>query len=89
MHVAKLANLPLNENEGEKLKEQLSATIDYINHLAELDNKVKSLPPTYQVTGKENALRDDITRPGLTREEALKNARRSYNGFFVVPSVWD
>lgn len=88
-HVAKLANLAIQEEEIIKFQNQLSETIDYIEELCELDKMVANLPGTYQVTGMENKLREDIVKPSLPKELALQNAKRVHNGFFVVPSVWD
>ena len=86
-HVAKLANLPLTDEEEEKLGEQLSQTLDYINKLEEIDTgKVK---PTSQVTGLENVTRDDQVISSLTQAEALKNAKSTYKGYIKVKAILD
>ncbi|MBI5620037.1 Asp-tRNA(Asn)/Glu-tRNA(Gln) amidotransferase GatCAB subunit C, partial [Candidatus Gottesmanbacteria bacterium] len=50
-----------------------------------------NVPETSQVTGSENVFRDDEVDAGriLTQEEALSNAKRTHNGFFVVKSVFE
>lgn len=86
-HIAKLANLPLSQKEKSQFQKQLAETIEYINHLQEVETK--DLPPTSQVTGKTNELREDEVVPGLSQEEALRNAPRRYQGYFVTKFVWD
>ncbi len=84
-HVAKLANIPISEEEEKKLAQELESTLEHIERLSEIatDNVV----PTSQVTGLENVFREDEICVSLTQEEALKNAKKTYNGFFVVPAI--
>ncbi len=92
-HVAKLANLPLSEEEKKKFEKQLSETLDYVNQLEEIDTK--GVEPTSQVTGLENVTREDVVTPSLSQEEVLKNApstgsgqaKSTHNGFFKVPAI--
>ncbi len=86
-HVAKLANLPLSEKEVRQFEEQLSETVDYIDSLNELDTE--NVPPTSQVTGKVNELREDKITPSLSQDEALKNGPKIHHGFFVSKIVWE
>lgn len=83
--VAKLADIPLSETEAAKLEKQLEETLDYVAQLNTLDTE--HVEPTSQVTGLENVTRDDVVTPSLSQEEALKNAKRVHNGFFVVDAV--
>lgn len=85
-HIAKLANLPLTDEEIKKYDAQLSETLNYVDDLNELDTK--NIVPTPQVTGKENEFREDEIKPCLTQQEALKNAK-SHNGFFVAKISWN
>ena len=50
---------------------------------------VKGVEPTHQVTGMENVLREDkvIEENTLFQEEALKNAKRKHDGYFVVDQI--
>ena len=84
-HVAKLANLPLTDEEKKKFKKQLEETISYIQNLNEAD--VTGIEPTSQVTGLENVTRDDIVKLSLSQEDALKNAKSTHNGFFKVKGI--
>ncbi len=84
-HVAKLANLPLTDEEVTKFEEQLSETLDYIDQLNEIDTT--GVEPTSQVTGLENVLREDETKPSLSQDEALGNTKSKQNGFFKVKAI--
>lgn len=86
-HIAKLANLPLRENETAKFEKQLEETVTYVEELNRVDTK--GLEPTGQVTGLENVTREDIAKPSLSQEQALSNARSTYNGFFKVDAIFD
>lgn len=84
--VAKLANLPLPDEEVAKLEDQLGETLSYIGKLNEVDTS--SVEPTHSVTGLENVTRDDETESSLPQAEALKNARND-EGFFKVKAIFD
>lgn len=84
-HVAKLANLPLTDEEKKKFATQLEETITYVESLEKVDTK--GVEPTSQVTGLENVTREDIVKPSLTQEQALSNAKSTYNGFFKVKGI--
>lgn len=86
-HIAKLANLSLADGEVLLYQKQLSETLDYINHLNEIDTS--KIEPTYQVNGKTNELREDVVAPGLSQEEALANAPKVHNGYFVSKVTWN
>jgi aspartyl-tRNA(Asn)/glutamyl-tRNA(Gln) amidotransferase subunit C len=84
-HIAKLVNLPIQSDEAENLAPQLSQAADYVNVLSEL--YLNNTSETSQVTGLTNVFRQDEIEPSLTQEEALKNAKNTYEGYFVVPAV--
>lgn len=84
-HVAKLANIPLTDEETTVLEKELEATLERVDRLNEIDTSI--VEGTNEVTKEENVMRDDEIRPSLSQEEALKNAKKTYNGFFVVPVI--
>jgi aspartyl-tRNA(Asn)/glutamyl-tRNA(Gln) amidotransferase subunit C len=86
-HVALLARLGLKEGEEDFYAEQLSRILEHIDHLKEVDTD--AIPPTAQVVDIRNVMRDDVIQPSLTQEEALANAPRAENGFFVVKAIQD
>jgi len=58
--IAKLARLELSEDEKEMYAEQLSAVLDYIEILNEVDTE--GVQETCQVTGLEDVVREDVER---------------------------
>lgn len=85
--VAKLANLPLSSEEEEKYSEQLSAILEYVDQLNQVDTL--GVEPTFNVTGLNNVMSEDETTPSLSQDEALQNASKKENGFFVTKGVFD
>jgi aspartyl-tRNA(Asn)/glutamyl-tRNA(Gln) amidotransferase subunit C len=85
LHVARLARLELSDDELERMREQLSAILEAVGKVAELD--LKGVEPTAHPLDLVNVLADDVPRPCLTREEALANAPDPEDGFFGVPAV--
>jgi aspartyl-tRNA(Asn)/glutamyl-tRNA(Gln) amidotransferase subunit C len=85
-HVAKLANLPLSEKEIKQFDAQLEETLNYIEHLNEVDTT--NVAPTSQVTGLENVVAEDIAIESLPQEHALANAKNHHNGLFKVKGIF-
>ncbi|SFE88763.1 Asp-tRNA(Asn)/Glu-tRNA(Gln) amidotransferase subunit GatC [Alteribacillus iranensis] len=84
-HVAHLARLSVSEEEAEKLAEELDGIIGFAEKLNELDTE--GVEPTTHVLDIHNVLREDVQRPSLKQEEALKNAPDQEDGQVKVPSV--
>ncbi len=87
--IAKLANLKLQSDEVEKFAEQFSETVGVINQLNEIDTS--SVSATYQVTGLSNVTREDVVDETriLSRDVALREAKITSNGYFIVPRIID
>lgn len=85
--VSKLANLPLTPEEEGKYSEQLSAILEYVDQLNQVDTL--GVEPTFNVTGLNNVMSEDETLVSLSQEEALSNAPKKENGFFVTKGVFD
>ncbi len=85
--VAKLANLPLTFEEEEKYSEQISEILEYIEQLNQVDTS--NVEPTFNVTGFDSVMREDESTPSLSQEEALFNAHKKDNGFFVTKGVFE
>ncbi len=83
-HIAKLSKLVINPDE-KFIKDQLSQAADYIEVLKEINTN--TVAPTYQVNHKKNVLRDDIVTPSFSQEEALSQAPKSSNGYFVTSAT--
>jgi len=87
--IAKLASLPLQDNQENLFAEQFTETIDVVNHLNEIDTSASTA--TYQVNGLSNITREDIVDKNriLPQSVALREAKLTHNGFFVVPRLID
>lgn len=87
--IAKLANLKLQPEEVDLFATQFTQTVDVINQLSEIDTS--SVPGTYQVNNLANVTREDIVDLNriLPQAVALREAKLTHNGFFVVPRVID
>ena len=85
LHVAKLARLALTDEEVERFREQLSAILEAVGKVRELD--LAGVPPTSHPLDLVNVLAEDEPAPSLSLEEALANAPDPEGGFFGVPPV--
>jgi aspartyl-tRNA(Asn)/glutamyl-tRNA(Gln) amidotransferase subunit C len=83
LHVARLARLELSEDEVTRFQEQLSAILESVSKVSELD--LSDVPPTAHPLEIENAWREDEPRPCLTVEEAFANAPDRDDDHFRVP----
>jgi aspartyl-tRNA(Asn)/glutamyl-tRNA(Gln) amidotransferase subunit C len=85
LHVAKLARLALSEEEIDRFGGQLSAILEAVGKVSELD--LEGVPPTSHPLDLVNVLAEDEPQPSLPREDALANAPEAEGGFFAVPPV--
>ncbi len=85
--IAKLANIPVTVREESVLTDGFNTTMKVVDTLFSVD--VTGVPPTSQVTGLENVFREDEIDPTrqFTQDEALANAPRKHNGYFVVDQI--
>jgi aspartyl-tRNA(Asn)/glutamyl-tRNA(Gln) amidotransferase subunit C len=84
LHVAKLARLALSEDEVERMSRELSAVLDHIEKVSELE--LDGVAPTSHVIDVVNALRPDEPQPSLPRDVALASAPEALEQGFGVPS---
>ena len=86
-HIAKLARLQLTDAQKTRYRGQLEAILDHIAKLQELDTE--NVPPTASVSVAQMPLRADEPRPGLSKDELLKNAPKQKDGQFQIPPVFE
>ena len=72
LHVAALARLELSDEEVERFQEQLSAILEAVGKVAELD--LSDVEPTAHPLDLVNVWAEDEARPSLSVDEALANA---------------
>ena len=86
-HVAKLANISITQKEHEKYSKELSEVINYnMSHLEKINTS--NVQPTAHATGETSVTRRDETEPGLSQEDALKNASNTHNKLFKVDHIF-
>jgi aspartyl-tRNA(Asn)/glutamyl-tRNA(Gln) amidotransferase subunit C len=85
LHVAALARLELSEAEAERLREDLSSILTYVEKLGELD--AAGVEPTSHAVAMGTPYREDAVTSEPDPEAALANAPKRDDGFFVVPAI--
>ena len=83
LHVARLARLELTDEEVSKFQEQLSAIIDAISKVSELD--LSDVPPTAHPLEIANTWAEDEPRPSLPLDDVFANAPDRDDDYFRVP----
>lgn len=88
-HMADLSAIPISNSEAEQLAEAFRETLATVANLKSVDTS--DVDPTHQVTGLENITRPDVvnTTTMFTQQQALANAPRTHQGYFVVTQVLD
>jgi aspartyl-tRNA(Asn)/glutamyl-tRNA(Gln) amidotransferase subunit C len=84
-HIAQLARLELTDAEKEQYRQQLSAILDHVARLQELDTT--GILPTASVLQSTVRLRPDEPTAGLSTEQVLANAPEQRKDQFQVPPV--
>ena len=84
LHVARLARLALSEEEIATMSAELSAILEHVERIAELD--LEGVAPTAHVVPLANVLRADEPRPSWPRERTLAEAPDSTEDAYRVPS---
>ena len=83
LHVARLARLDLTDEEVERFTQQLSAILEAVAKVSELD--LSDVDATAHPLDVVNVWAEDEPRPSLSLDEALANAPEREGGFFKVP----
>jgi aspartyl-tRNA(Asn)/glutamyl-tRNA(Gln) amidotransferase subunit C len=84
-HVARLARLALTPEEVDVLTGELATILEHAASVSALDTD--GVPPTAHPLPLVNVFRPDEPRPGLDRDEVLREAPASEDGRFRVPRV--
>jgi aspartyl-tRNA(Asn)/glutamyl-tRNA(Gln) amidotransferase subunit C len=83
LHVAKLAELDLTEEEIGRLEVQLNDILAAVGKVSELD--LSDVPPTSHPLAVVNAFRSDEPRPSLPLDDVFANAPDREGDYFRVP----
>ena len=85
--VAKLSRLELSDAEIQEFTHQLSAILEYVEKMNELDtDNVEPLAHCLAIT---NCFREDCIKDSLGTEKTLENAPDRDGEFFKVPKILD
>jgi len=86
LHLAKLSNISLSEEQIEPLKKDLDNIVGYISQLDELDTE--GVEPTYQCFDMQNVWREDVIEDfEANREDLLNLTVESEDYQIKVPKV--
>jgi aspartyl-tRNA(Asn)/glutamyl-tRNA(Gln) amidotransferase subunit C len=84
-YVANLARLALTPEEKAKFSQQLGDVLHHIEQLAKVD--VTGIEPTAHAHPIYNVWAEDVARPGLSVEQALRNAPAKKENMISLPKV--
>ncbi len=86
--VAELAHLELTPDEKGRMLKDLSAILDYVAELNEVDcSGVEPLAQASELSNVAGAMRADQLQPSLDRAAVMAEAPESNGAFFKVPKV--
>jgi aspartyl-tRNA(Asn)/glutamyl-tRNA(Gln) amidotransferase subunit C len=83
--VAELSRLSLNDHELQTFGQQLTAILDYVKLLDDVD--IDGVQPMPHAIELQNVFREDLNTPSLDRAAALSNAPKTDGSFFLVPKI--
>lgn len=86
-HLAKLANLSINDDEIKKYQGQFNETLDYIENLKELNTDGVSNATSVFNTVNVNFVDGTENKRGLSVKEVLQNAKNTKGNFFNVKRI--
>lgn len=86
-HVARLASIGLADDEIPRLAHELSAVLDHIARLSEVDTSEAAA--TSHVVPLTDVMRDDIVTPSWPLDAVLANAPHQSGDMFEVQAVLD
>ncbi|MEM8911182.1 MAG: Asp-tRNA(Asn)/Glu-tRNA(Gln) amidotransferase subunit GatC [Planctomycetota bacterium] len=83
--LAKLARLNLTEVEKAQFGPQITAILDFVEQLGELDTD--GVEPMTSALDVSNRFRDDVPMASLSSDVATSMAAQRSDGHFIVPPV--
>jgi aspartyl-tRNA(Asn)/glutamyl-tRNA(Gln) amidotransferase subunit C len=84
-HIAGLARIGLGEKDIDKFSKDLSAVLDWVKELQEVD--VSGVEPMAHITGMENVTREDKARSFSDAEKIIELFPDKKDGFGKVKSI--
>jgi len=86
-HIASLARIELTEDEEERYRKEMSAILEYVRKLDELDTD--GVEPIGHITGMVNVLREDVVLEASDEEKRriMENIPEKRDGCIRVKQV--
>lgn len=84
-YVAELARLELTDEEKAVFQPQLENIVKYVEKISQVD--VSGVEPMMHGRKLVNAMREDVVKPSMDREEALANAPARTGDEFLLPKI--
>jgi len=85
--IAHLARLELNADEKLEMITDMNKILGFMDKLNELDTA--NVQPLVYMTDAVNVFREDIVKQEITHQEALQNAPKHDEDYFLVAKVID
>ncbi len=85
--IAHLARLEFDETGAEKMKQDMTQILDWVEKLNEVDTE--GVEPITTMSSEVNVLREDVVGGHLSHEKGLKNAPQRDSDYFRVPKVME
>ena len=83
--VARLANIEIADSDVERIGNELSGILAWVEQLSEVDTD--NVEPLANVVNIDLKLRKDEVTDGDCADKVLANAPEETQGFFVVPKI--
>ena len=83
--IAHLARLEFEEKDAEKMMKDMSAIVDWVEKLKEVNTD--GVEPLTTMSHEVNALREDVVKDHLGHDRALLHAPKKDDDYFRVPKV--
>ena len=83
--LSRLAKLKFDKNSSEKMKDDLSTILGFVDTLSEVDTE--GIEPLIYMSEEVNTLREDNIANEVSQKNALKNAPQKDSDYFKVPTV--
>ena len=84
--LSRLAKLKFDKNSSEKIKDDLSSILGFVDTLSEVDTE--GVDPLIYMSEEVNTLREDNIANEVSQKNALKNAPQKDSDYFKVPTVF-
>ncbi len=85
--MAHLGRLEFDESSADAMIEDMNEIVTWVEKLKEVDTE--GVMPLTTMSYEINVFREDVPKPHLSHERALKNAPKKDEDYFRVPKVLD